>query len=291
MVGGSDGARAGPRFSVVVPAYNESAFLGECLQSLASQDFSGTYEVIVIDNNSTDQTAKIARLHGATVVGEQHPGVCWARRAGTLVARGEIIVSTDADTTFDRGWLSRIDQTFSASPDCVAVAGPCRFLAAPWWGGLFVWLLFHVVHVISLLTGRVVYVTATNIAFRKSAWTGYDTNATQGGDELDLLRRLRSRGGIAFDLGNPCFTSSRRLRQGLAYNLVVTFLYYYLLGYGLNRLLGRPLVGTAPAFRRESRSATYGQRLTRIVLTLAAVSVCVAMLIAVGRVVTYLAAQ
>src|SRR5450756_2383718 len=79
MVGGSDGARAGPRFSVVVPAYNESAFLGECLQSLASQDFSGTYEVIVIDNNSTDQTAKIARLHGATVVGEQHPGVCWAR--------------------------------------------------------------------------------------------------------------------------------------------------------------------------------------------------------------------
>jgi len=186
---------------VVVPAYNESAFLGECLQSLASQDFSGTYEVIVIDNNSTDQTAKIARLHGATVVGEQHPGVCWARRAGTLVARGEIIVSTDADTTFDRGWLSRIDQTFSASPDCVAVAGPCRFLAAPWWGGLFVWLLFHVVHVISLLTGRVVYVTATNIAFRKSAWTGYDTNATQGGDELDLLRRLRSRGRIAFESG------------------------------------------------------------------------------------------
>src|SRR5664280_422210 len=52
MVGGSDGARAGPRFSVVVPAYNESAFLGECLQSLASQDFSGTYEVIVIDNLS-----------------------------------------------------------------------------------------------------------------------------------------------------------------------------------------------------------------------------------------------
>jgi len=68
-------------------------------------------------------------------------------------------------------------------------------------------------------------------------------------------------------------------------------LYYYLLGYGLNRLLGRPLVGTAPAFRRESRSAIHGQRLARIALTLAAASVCVAMLIAVDRVVTYLAAQ
>src|ERR1035437_4741763 len=122
---------------------NRRRIVGDCLERLGSQDFSGTYEVILIDNHSTDQTAKIARLHGATVVGEQHPGVCWARRAGTLVARGEIIVSTDADTTFDRGWLSRIDQTFSASPDCVAVAVPCRFLAAPWWGGLFVWLLIH----------------------------------------------------------------------------------------------------------------------------------------------------
>lgn len=285
-----DRAIAGPRFSVVVPAYNESAFLDECLISLAAQEFTGGYEVIVIDNNSTDQTAAIARLHGAIVVSEQHPGVCWARRAGTQVARGEIIVSTDADTTFDRGWLSRIDRTFTETPEYVAVAGPCRYRGAPWWGVFYVWVLFHMVHVLYVLSGRVVYVTATNIAFRKSAWTGYDTNATQGGDELDLLHRLRSRGRIAFDLGNPCFTSSRRLRQGLAYNLVVTYLYYYVLGYSLNRLLRRPLIGTAPAFRDESRTATVHDRRARTALTLGVTSAGVAMLLAVGRVVTYLAA-
>jgi glycosyltransferase involved in cell wall biosynthesis len=257
---------ARPRFSVVVPAYNESAMLGACLQSLADQDFTGTYEVIVVDNNSTDETRQIAMLHGATVVGEHHAGVCWARQAGTVAACGEIIVSTDADTTFDKGWLSRIDRSFTASGDYVAVTGPCRFIDAPWWGRLYAWLLFHAVYAISRVTRRVVYASATNIAFRSSAFKGYDTSATQGGDELGLLRCLRARGRIAFDLGNPCFTSSRRLRQGLAYNLAVTFLYYYVLGYCLNRLVGRPVIGTAPAFRPESRPASRGRRSVSIAL-------------------------
>ena len=256
----------GPRFSVVVPAFNESALLPACLESLAGQDFSGAYEVIVVDNNSTDQTRRIAERHGATVVSEQHAGVCWARQAGTVAARGEIIVSTDADTTFPRDWLSRIDQTFRASPNCVAVTGPCHFLDAPWWGRLYVWFLFHAVNVVSHVAGRVVYASATNIAFRRSAFGGYDTKATQGGDELGLLRCLRSRGAIAFDLGNPSFTSARRLRQGLLYNLVVTFLYYYLLGYCLNRLFRRPLIPTAPAFRVESHPVVLGRRFVGIAL-------------------------
>jgi glycosyltransferase involved in cell wall biosynthesis len=250
----------GLRFSVVVPAFNEAALLPACLQSLTNQDFAGGYEVIVVDNNSADQTREIAELYGATVIREPRPGVCWARQAGASAASGEIIISTDADTTFPPGWLSRIDKTFRDSPDCVAVAGPCHFLDAPLWGRLYVWILFRAVNVISHVAGRVVYASATNLAFRSRAFTGYDTNATQGGDELGLLRCLRSRGVIAFDLGNPSFTSARRLRQGLLYNVVVTFLYYYLLGYTLNRLARRPLIGMAPAFRAESAPVLRGRR-------------------------------
>lgn len=253
-------ARPGPRFSVVVPAFNEAALLPACLQSLADQDFPGGYEVIVVDNNSADQTRQIAELHGATVILEQRVGVCWARQAGALAAVGEIIVSTDADTTFPRDWLSRIDKTFRESPDCVAVTGPCQFLDAPLWGRLYVWILFHAVALVSHVAGRVVYASATNIAFLSSAFAGYDTNATQGGDEFGLLRCLRSRGVIAFDLRNPSFTSARRLRQGLLYNVVVTFLYYYLVGYCLNRALRRPLIGMAPAFRAESPPVVRSRR-------------------------------
>jgi len=241
-----------PRFSVVIPAVNEEAEIGRCLSSLVEQDFDGGYEVIVVDNNSSDDTAMIARSLGATVVFEAHPGVCWARQRGTEVARAEIIVSTDADTTFDPGWLSRIEETFRREPSRVAVTGPCQFVDGPAWGAVYATLLFGIVHLLYRLTGRVFYISATNIAFRRSAWTGYDTNLTQGGDELDVLRRLRARGSVTFDLHNPTYTSSRRLRRGMIYNIFVTCLFYYLLGYALNRVAGRPILGTAPEIRETT---------------------------------------
>jgi glycosyltransferase involved in cell wall biosynthesis len=237
------------RFTVVIPAFNEERFIADCLRSLAAQDFAGSYEVVVVDNNCTDRTAEIARRHGATVVPEERPGVCPARHRGSLVSHAEIVVSSDADTVFDPGWLARIDETFRRDPELVAVAGPCRYVGGPWWGRVYAGILFEAVHLVYRLTGRVVYVTATNIAFRKDAWSGYDLTGTQGADELGLLGQLRSRGRVAFDRTNPTFTSARRLTRGLAYNLVVSFLFYYALAVTLNRIVGRPVIGTAPAFR------------------------------------------
>lgn len=266
-----------PRFSVVIPAYNEAELLGNCLDSLLAQDFRDPYEIIVVDNNSTDATADVARSRGVTVVHEPRPGVCSARQCGTTAARGEIVVSTDADTTFGSNWLSRIDRAFRDDPARVAVAGPCRFSDPPWWGRAYAAVLFAVVGLVARLTGRVLYVTATNIAFRKSEWPGYDTEATQGGDELDLLRRLRSRGPVAFVLSNPTFTSSRRLRRGLAYNIVVTCLYYYVLGYAVNRLAGRRIVGMAPAFRATAAGHGTVRRKVRMVASLSfGLAFCVA---------------
>jgi len=238
-----------PRFSVVIPARNEAGLLGDCLDSLLAQDFAGPVEIIVVDNGSTDATAEVAAARGVTVARENRAGVCWARQCGTALAAGEIVVSTDADTVFGAGWLSRIDQAFAADPARIAVAGPCRFTDAPRWGRAYAWLLFRLVNLSARTTGRVPYVTATNIAFRKNVFPGYDTQATQGGDELGLLRRLRSHGRIAFDPGNPVFTSSRRMRRGFAYNLAVTCLFYYVIGYALNRITGRPVVGMAPPVR------------------------------------------
>ena len=264
--GGTDDSQ--PRFSVVIPAYNEAEFLGNCLDSLLAQDFRDPYEIIVVDNNSTDATEDVARSRGVTVVREPKPGVCSARQRGTTAARGEIVVSTDADTTFGSDWLSQIDRAFRDDPTRVAVAGPCRFADPPWWGHVYTGVLFTVVSIVARLTGRILYVTATIIAFRKTVWPGYDTESTQGGDELDLLRRLRCRGPVAFVLGNPTFTSSRRLHRGLAYNIVVTCLYYYLLGYALNRLTGRRVVGMAPAFRAKAAHHGKARRKLREVASL-----------------------
>jgi glycosyltransferase involved in cell wall biosynthesis len=265
-----------PRFSVVIPAFNEAGYLAGALGSLARQDFTGAYEVIVVDNNSTDETARIAESFGARVVKEPRPGVCHARQAGTENSRGEIVVSTDADTTFPVSWLSTIDQAFSAHPSCVAVGGPCTFTDAPWWGTIYSRVLFNIVYFVALVSGRVFYITATNISFKKAAWDGYDTRLTQGGDELDLLRRLRRRGKVIFLPGNPTMTSARRLQRGLAYNVFISFLYYYVLAYLVNRLFRRTLLCTAPVFRTE-KAATRVFPKIRLRVVLSGLCVLVAM--------------
>lgn len=238
-----------PRFSIVIPAYNESAYLGDCLRSLRQQNFDGSFEIIVVDNNSTDTTAAVAQAAGATVVFEAKRGVCQARQRGTEIASGEIVVSADADTIYEPGWLVNIHRWFVQNPAGIAVGGPCYFGDGPRWGLTLQKMLFGVVAFVQRNGGPVVYVTATNFAFKTAVFPGYDTRLTQGGDELDLLRRLRRRGIVAFDPTNAVQTSARRIEKGVVYNFAVSFFYYYIVGYALNRLFRRPVLGTAPAFR------------------------------------------
>jgi glycosyltransferase involved in cell wall biosynthesis len=241
------------RFSIIVPAYNEAAYLGRALDSLLHQDYTGRYEVIVVDNNSTDGTAAIASQYGVPVVKEPQQGICAARQRGVDCAKGEIIISTDADTTQPPDWLRTIDARFTESDSVVAVAGPCRYQDPSWWAKAFPILLFGLVAKVYALTGFVFYVSATNIAFRRTAFPGYDLRLTQGGDELDLVRRLRRRGHVGWERQNVVTTSARRLQRGLLYNIFVSFFVYYLLAYWFNRLSQRQTFGMAPAFRQEHR--------------------------------------
>lgn len=255
-----------PRFSIVVPCLNEAAYLPAALRSLQAQTYPGPYEIVVVDNNSTDATAEVARGFGVRVVAEPRPGVCQARQRGTAESRGDIVVSVDADTTYAPDWLATVDRHFAADERVVAVAGPCRYVGGPAWAAVYTWLLFGAVHLWYRLTGRTAYASATNIAFRRHAFPGYDVRLTQGGDELQVLHDLRGRGRIVYDHSNPTFTSSRRLTRGALYGLLVTVLVYYLLAYHLNRLFGRPVIGSAPAFRDEPRAAVRRLRTSGIAL-------------------------
>jgi glycosyltransferase involved in cell wall biosynthesis len=234
---------------VVIPCFNEAGYLADTLLSLQKQDFDGTCEVVVVDNNCTDETVDVARGLGARVVAELVPGVCNARQRGTAAALGDIIVSADADTVYDSDWLRTIDAHFRLDNRIVAVVGPCRYADGPRWGQLYAQLLFAMVNGVYRLTGRAMYASATNMAFRREAWTGYDTNLTQGGDELDQLRRLRKKGRVVYDHRNPSYTSGRRFTRGIGYNLFVTLPVHYLLTYCVNRFARRRVFGSAPAIR------------------------------------------
>jgi glycosyltransferase involved in cell wall biosynthesis len=246
---------AAVRVSVVVPAFDEAATLPATLASLARQQVPGGFEVVVVDNASTDDTAAVAARLGARVVHEPSPGVCAARQAGTEAARGAIVVSTDADTVHPPGWLARLERHF-ADEEVIAVAGPCRYVDAPWWARLVPPLWFAAIAAGYRGTGRIFYLTATNVAFRRDGFPGYDTTLTQGGDEVDLLRRLRARGRVVWDAGNPVLTSSRRMDQGLLHTLFVSYGYHYALNLALSRLRPGRRMGVAPAVRAQDAATS-----------------------------------
>ena len=244
-----------PRFSIVIPCYNEEDYIGEALESLNQQKTQCSYEVIVVDNNCSDNTAMIAKSCGAKVVTESTPGICAARQAGSEAAIGEIIISTDADTKFSPYWLENINRMYESDPEIVAVGGACRYYDGPWWGQVYPLILFGADHIFYKVFSRPFYITANNISFKRSAWDGYDPLLSdyQGGDEIKLLHQLRQKGKVGFLYRNYTYTSGRRLHNGMFYNFFVTFLFYYLAGYFINSLFKKKIIGNAPVFRGSAR--------------------------------------
>lgn len=245
--------RKDPKISIVIPAYNEEKFLPSCLASLKKQNFSGNYEIIVVDNHSTDDTVNIAEKYGARVVSESRSGVCFARQTGILKSRSDLIVSTDADCTFPEDWLKNIYQAFNENHATIAVFSPFEYEAKPKWGRIYSTWLFKAVEYFYFKKNKLIYVAASNFAFRKTAWIevgGYNTAVAQGGDEFDLLKKLREKGKVLYLPQNKVRTSSRRLSKGLLYNLFVSLIGYYILDYYLiARFTGRTFFGQWPSYR------------------------------------------
>ncbi|MCX6795184.1 MAG: glycosyltransferase [Candidatus Falkowbacteria bacterium] len=244
-----------PFISIVIPAYNEEKNIEACLKSLKAQDYQGMREVIVTNNNSSDLTAEVAAREGATVVFESQAGVIFAREAGTKVAKGEIIIQTDADTVYPAGWLNKIVETFSKHPEAVAVIGSFKFFDGPWWGKAFSGLLFGITNIIYKITGRLVYIPGANTAFKKKHFHGYDLTLDQGGDEVALLKALKKEGKIVFLRNNAVLTSARRLKKGLLYNIFVILIFYYIFDYTFRRITGRSIVSAFPRIREKEKSA------------------------------------
>ncbi len=105
----AQGSGEEPLISVIVPAWNDSARLASCLTALTKQTMPRCmYEIIVIDNGSSDDTAAVAKsFAGAKVISEPKPGSYVARNAGLRLARGQIVAFTDSDCTPVADWLER----------------------------------------------------------------------------------------------------------------------------------------------------------------------------------------
>lgn len=128
--GYDSGVNATPDYAIIVPAYNESAQLPRTIPAIqdAMAGLRSAGELIVVDNNSSDHTAKIAEAHGARVVFEPINMIAKARNAGARAATASRLIFIDADTTPSAELLqAALDEL--AKPDCVG--GGARITLAP----------------------------------------------------------------------------------------------------------------------------------------------------------------
>jgi len=108
--------------SVIIPAYEEQAYLGPCLESLKNRYFDD-FELIVVDNNSSDETVRIARDYTDIVLSCPNQGISSARNFGAAHTTGDILCFIDADGIVSEGWGKNVLSTVSGQGDIDAVSG------------------------------------------------------------------------------------------------------------------------------------------------------------------------
>ncbi len=112
--------------SIVVPAYNAASSLPRCLAALRAQDLPAeSFEIIVVDDGSTDDTSEVARAAGVRLIRVPHGGPAAARNAGLRAARGDIVLFTDADCEPVPHWARSLATALSI-PGVVGAKGTYR---------------------------------------------------------------------------------------------------------------------------------------------------------------------
>ena len=210
-----------PVVSVVIPAFNEERFLERTLHSIVNQTFTD-YEIIVVDNNSTDRTNEMARRFGAEVIFERNKGVGYARQSGFLRARGSIVATTDADTVVPVDWLEKFVQAFAKDEDLVAFGGLARLSSGPITARLGARFFYYPFMLVDRFFSGGWNLVGNNMAIRRDAFfqaKGFRAELVIG-EDVDISKRLRCIGKVELDREFCVYTSGRRFRYGLIHGLM-----------------------------------------------------------------------
>jgi GT2 family glycosyltransferase len=184
-----------PRVSVVVCTYNGGRTLDQCLRSLGALDYPD-YEVIVVDDGSTDNTGDILARHpDVRVLRQPNRGLSAARNAGLAAATGAVIAYTDSDCFADPDWLTHLVYQLEHS-GAAAVGGPNLTPDDGWLAACVAAAPGQPTHVLE--SDQVAeHVPGCNMAFRREALlaiNGFDPQYRRAGDDVDVCWRLHQAG-------------------------------------------------------------------------------------------------
>ncbi len=221
--------------SVVIPAFNEEQSIKSCLNAFTLQKTDVPFEVIVVNNNSTDNTVGSAmfftdKLH-LKIIDEKEKGRGAARSTGFNNAEGDIILSTDADTIVPPNWIDTICRTLQ-SANAVAVTGAGTISdCKPSVNSAFNILQPFFMKAYRLVFGHY-WLNGFNFGMYKEAYRksgGFDRTLNVQ-EDVDLAFRVRRTGKIQFVPDMTVICSGRRFQNGFLKGMlpyVKTFIGYY----------------------------------------------------------------
>jgi glycosyltransferase involved in cell wall biosynthesis len=224
----------------IIPAHNEELLIGRTISVLhaGGAALNEPYEVIVVDDASTDATTKVAARCGARVVSVNYRQIAAARNAGAAQAQGDLLVFVDADTDVP----GRVVGAAVHAMRCGAVGGGARARfegSVPIYGRILEWLWLWIQRFGHLASGCFFF--CTRHAFETAG--GFD-KTLYAAEDVVLSRRLRRLGRFVI-IREVVFTSGRNLRSHSAFEV-------------LRIAVGFALHG--PEFFRTRHSPWYGRR-------------------------------
>jgi glycosyltransferase involved in cell wall biosynthesis len=202
--------------SFIVPAHNEDALLGRTLSALhkSVQALGESYEIIVVDDASTDLTREIAMEHNVRVISVSHRQIAATRNAGAAVAIGDILVFVDADTIVPEQALRAAIQALRQG--AVGGGATVRFDEGhlPFYARVLEFLLPPALRILRLAPGCFVFCTRQAYL----AARGFD-EALYVTEEVGFAQRLKRQGRFVI-LREFVITSARKLRTRSAFQLL-----------------------------------------------------------------------
>ena len=214
------------KISLVIPAFNEEKYIGKCLDNAIENSDGKFYEIIVVDNASTDDTEMVAKMRpGTRVVREEQKGLTRARQRGFLEAGGDIIAWCDADTLIPVGWLEMIHKEFEKNPHLAVLSGPYVYYDIPKWQQFLVRLYWLILAMPAYWA--IGYMTiGGNFAIRKTVlekMNGFDTMIEFYGEDTDIARRAHKFGKVKFSPVFLTYTSGRRIEGMGIFSVAFTY--------------------------------------------------------------------
>ena len=226
------------KLSFSIPAHNEEILLSKCLDSIlleikeeikSNNLDSKNIEVIVVNNNSIDNTKELAISYiekfkninvEMKVIDEERKGLLFARETGFINSDGDIVANVDSDAHLKKGWLAKVINEFEKDKDLVALSGPQIYYDSASYERILAKIFYfpgYIYHILSLkLTKKGKMLQGGNFIIKRDAWKkagGFDTNIEFYGEDTDVVKRIAKYGKVIWTWNLPINASGRRLKK------------------------------------------------------------------------------